>query len=213
MSEPIAGRRCLAAPGTSPRLIHWLLERECSIDWAPAPGGVAWWGSRSDDHLLVASQPSRLGLRETLPAGVETLVEVDSRFLTLLTGGEHSTVWSNGTMLRDHFEHGPDQTVMDLARATDFLRRRIEAHRGVTVVGSAPWLGAVPFLGGSRHTRIEPSVPGLPGLGVAPVTSTSRKALEAVAAAVVAEEPEPGSTGGGADLPRRRLGDLRLPIP
>jgi len=213
VSETFAGRRCLTAPGTSPRLVQWLLDRGCSIDWAPAPGGVAWWGNRSDDHLLVASQPSRLGLRETLPAGVDTLVEVDPRLLSLLSGGEHTTIWSNETTLRDRFEHRPDREAIDLARATDFLRRRIEAHRGVTVVGTAPWLGAVPFLAGAPHTRLQPTVPGLPGLGVASITSTTRRALEALAAAVVADEPEPASLGGGVDLPRRRLPDLRLSIP
>jgi hypothetical protein len=213
VNQEFAGRRCLTAPGTSLRLIQWLLDRGCSIEWAPAPGGVAWWGSRSDDHLLVASQPSRLGLRETLPGGVEALVEVDRRFLSLLSGGEHTTLWSNETILRDRFEHRPDRGAIDLARATDFLRRRIEAHRGVAVVGTAPWLGAVPFLGGAPHTRLEPPMPGLPGLGVAPITSTTRRALEALAAAVVADGPEPAPPGGGVDLPRRRLGDLTLPIP
>lgn len=164
--------------------------------------------------MLVASQPSRLGLRESLPAGVDAVVEVDPGFLSLLTGGQHTTIWSNGTILRGRFVHQPDRVAIDLARATDFLRRRIEAHRGVTVVGPAPWLGTVPFLGGAAHTRIEPPVPGLPGLGVASVTSpTTRGALESLAAAVVARDPEPVSPGGGVDLPRRRLADLRLPIP
>lgn len=214
MSESFAGRRCLASPGTSPRLIQWLIERQCTIDWAPAPGGIAWWGSRSDDHLLVASQPSRLGLRESLPERVDAVVEIDPRFVSLLTGGAHTTIWLNESILRDRFEHRPDREAMDLARATDFLRRRIEAHRGVTVVGPAPWLGTVPFLGGAAHTRIDPPVPGLPGLGVAAIaTPATRGTLESLAAAVVVHSPEPVPPGRGVDLPRRRLADVRLPIP
>lgn len=214
MSETFSGRRCLASPGTSPRLVEWLLERECSVEWAPAPGGTAWWGSRSDDQLLVASQPSRLGLRETLPAAVEALVEVDSRLVSLLCGGEHTSIWLDGTIRRDRFEHQPDQAAVGLARATDFLRRRIDAHRGVTVIGSAPWLGAVPFLGGAPHTRIVPAVPGLPGLGVARIASPiTRRELEALASAVDSVHPAPVDAGAEVDLPRRRLGDLRLPIP
>lgn len=205
----LPARTALVAPGTRTDVVTWLTRQGIEVDWAPAPGGVAWWGGIETDQMAVISLPSRIGLIERVPGCVPTVADVQAPWHSLLEGGASTVVWDCGELLDREWTAGPARLALELAQATDFVRRRVDAVAGFTVVGPGPWLGAVPFLGGPHTHRVEPPVPGLPGLGSLLVESAEPTRLMELLHSI-----DPGSTHRiPASLPRRRLGDLTLRIP
>ncbi len=207
--NPLDYRRALVAPGTETSVVDWIRAQQFEIEWAPAPGGLAWWGSITEDRIVVASMPNRIGLAESLPAGRPALVGAATRWHSLLEGGSHTAVLSDGELQHHGWTAAPTAEVEALAQAADFVRRRLDSLPSVTVLGPGPWLGMVPFLGGPPDLRVNPPIPGLPGLNVVDVLSTDPPVLRALVDQVSGAASPPG----GGSLPRRRLKDLTLRIP
>lgn len=210
MSLP-AGVAVALAPTAHPALATSLDSMGCRIRPVPVVGGRAWWGDLAPDEWVAFSQPNRLGLVERPPRAVPALVETDVRFTSLLDGGACSRVLIDGGWVVREWSARPSPLVVDLAERTEFLRRAIDALPGVTVVGEAPWLGAVAFLGGRPGFAVRPPIAGAPGLGVVRVgEGGGRRELLRLAEAVIGRE---SVLTGSDDTPHRRLPELKLCIP
>ncbi len=195
----------LVAPGTRREFVGTLDPAE--IEWAPAPGGLAYWGAIKPEQTAVISIPSRVGFLETAPRNNPVVADVAPLALDLIEGGNSSLVLVDGVATRGPFRARPGPELIAWFQATDYVRRRIAGLKSVTVIQSTTLLGTVAFLGSSL-APIDPPIPGLPGLSAMDVPpQPQRKLLDPIVTLVAGVGQGDGEipTSRGGEIPKRRI--------